>query len=122
MALTDRQAAVVADMTEAEADAWEKLSVAAGAIMKLEPDHPSQHVEYAQAIHVLQRALLARPTYRTIKRATGYNPLRMESPTDPLLEEGKQADDRCPRCGARITFERDSGWTCDNPECDWQGD
>ncbi len=60
----DRQRVISSGMTEAEADAWELLVRAGAAIFALPQQHASTNAEIAQAIHVMQDKLLARPTYR----------------------------------------------------------
>lgn len=51
-------------LTTAELEAWNLLAAAATRIMSLPSQHPMEREEYAHAIHVLQRCLLARPAVR----------------------------------------------------------
>ncbi|MBX9584659.1 MAG: hypothetical protein K2X87_30520 [Gemmataceae bacterium] len=60
----DRDFVIAAGMTEAEADCWGLTARAAGAFFALPKLHPTDEAEVAQAIHVIQNKLLARPTYR----------------------------------------------------------
>jgi hypothetical protein len=60
----DRKHLLAAGFTEAEADCWEAVADAAGKYLDLPVLHKSDQEEVAQAIHVLQYKLLARPAYR----------------------------------------------------------
>lgn len=60
----DRDFVIAAGMTEQEADCWEQIAKAAGMFFELPKLHPSDAQEVAQAIHIVQNKLLARPTYR----------------------------------------------------------
>lgn len=60
----DRKRVLAVGMTEAEADCWALTARAAGAFFQLPKLHPMDDQEVAQAIHVIQNKLLARPTYR----------------------------------------------------------
>jgi hypothetical protein len=69
----DGYAATGADATEIEA--WDALGHVARLMMHdLKPMHPMEKTEYAEALHTLQNALLARPAYRTYLAASGLNP------------------------------------------------
>ncbi|HJZ93902.1 MAG TPA: twin-arginine translocation signal domain-containing protein [Gemmataceae bacterium] len=61
---SDRERVVAAGMTEAEADCWEATANAAGKFFDLPELHPSDKLEVAQAIHIIQHKLLSRPAYR----------------------------------------------------------
>ena len=61
---TDRDFVIAAGMTDAEADCWGLIAKAAGAFFALPVLHPTDAAEVAQAVHVIQHKLLARPTYR----------------------------------------------------------
>lgn len=60
----DRKRVLAVGMTEAEADCWALTARAAGAFFQLPKLHPMDDQEVAQAVHVIQNKLLARPTYR----------------------------------------------------------
>lgn len=60
----DRKRVLAVGMTEAEADCWALIARAAGAFFQLPKLHPMDDQEVAQAVHVVQNKLLARPTYR----------------------------------------------------------
>ncbi len=54
-------------LTDAEADCWVAVAVAAGKFFDLPKLHPMDDHEVAQAIHVIQHKLLSRPAYRKYK-------------------------------------------------------
>ena len=60
----DKQIIMEAGLSEAEAECWRKVAEAAGAFFQLPELHPTDRQEIAQAVHVIQYKLLARPTYR----------------------------------------------------------
>ncbi len=60
----ERKRVMECGMTEAEADCWEFVAKAAGKFFELPDLHPMDDQEVAQAIHIIQHKLLARPTYR----------------------------------------------------------
>lgn len=60
----DRKRVLAVGMTEAEADCWALIARAAGKFFDLPKLHPMDDQEVAQAVHVIQNKLLARPTYR----------------------------------------------------------
>ena len=60
----DRKRVLACGMTEAEADCWALIARAAGKFFDLPKLHPTDDQEVAQAVHVIQNKLLARPTYR----------------------------------------------------------
>lgn len=66
----ERQRVIACGMTEAEADCWVLISLAAGKFFELPKLHPMDDHEVAQAIHVVQNKLLGRPTYRQYKGLT----------------------------------------------------
>lgn len=61
---TDRECVLAAGMTEEEADCWAAAADTAAKFFRLPKLHDSDAQEIAQAIHVIQSKLLARPTYR----------------------------------------------------------
>ena len=60
----DRERVIACGMTEAEADCWEAVAVAAGKFFDLPELHVMDGHEVAHAIHVIQHKLLSRPAYR----------------------------------------------------------
>ena len=60
----DHQRVVAAGMTEEEATCWDAVADAAGKFFALPKLHSMDDHEVAQAIHIIQHKLLARPTYR----------------------------------------------------------
>jgi hypothetical protein len=54
-------------LTDAEADCWVAVAVAAGKFFDLPKLHPMDDHEVAQAIHIIQHKLLSRPAYRKYK-------------------------------------------------------
>ncbi len=62
--LRDRRNCVDAGMSEAEADCWELFVRAGAAFFALPKLHPAADAEFAAAMHVIQKELLSRPTYR----------------------------------------------------------
>ncbi len=60
----DHKRVVAAGMTEDEATCWDAVADAAGKFFALPELHPMDAHEVAEAIHVIQHKLLARPTYR----------------------------------------------------------
>ncbi len=62
--LRDRSNCIAAGMSEAEADCWELFARAGAAFFALPKLHPAADAEFAAAMHVIQKELLSRPTYR----------------------------------------------------------
>jgi hypothetical protein len=60
----DRQRVIGAGLTEAEADCWSAVADAAGKFFDLPKLHVMDDHEVAQAVHIIQHKLLARPAYR----------------------------------------------------------
>ena len=60
---------LTAGMTDEEANCWELAAKLAGGMFALPDPHPMDNHEIAQAIHVIQNKLLARPTYRRYLQA-----------------------------------------------------
>jgi hypothetical protein len=60
----DQQFVMQAGMTREEAECWKLTAEAAGTFFQLPELHPNDAREVAEAIHVIQNKLLARPTYR----------------------------------------------------------
>jgi hypothetical protein len=63
----ERQRVTACGLTDAEADCWVAVAVAAGKFFDLPKLHPMDDHEVAQAIHVIQHKLLSRPAYRKYK-------------------------------------------------------
>lgn len=63
----ERQRVTACGLTDAEADCWVAVAVAAGKFFELPKLHPMDDHEVAQAIHVIQHKLLSRPAYRKYK-------------------------------------------------------
>ncbi|HEX5271426.1 MAG TPA: hypothetical protein VFW33_13100 [Gemmataceae bacterium] len=63
----ERKRVIDCGMTEAEADCWVLIALAAGKFFELPKLHPMDDHEVAQAIHVVQHKLLSRPVYRKYK-------------------------------------------------------
>jgi hypothetical protein len=63
----ERERVVGVGMTDAEADCWVAVAIAAGKFFDLPKLHPMDDQEVAQAIHVIQHKLLSRPAYRKYK-------------------------------------------------------
>jgi hypothetical protein len=64
---TERQRVRACGMTEAEADCWVLIALAAGKFLELPKLHPMDDHEVAHAIHIVQHKLLSRPAYRRYK-------------------------------------------------------
>jgi hypothetical protein len=64
---TERQRVTACGLTDAEADCWIAVALAAGKFFDLPKLHPMDDQEVAQAIHVIQHKLLSRPVYRRYK-------------------------------------------------------
>ena len=60
----DKQAVLSAGMTEQEAEAWSHIAESAKLLLELTEMHTADKREIAEAIHIIQQKLLARPTYR----------------------------------------------------------
>lgn len=63
----ERQRVTACGLTDAEADCWVAVAVAAGKFFELPKLHPMDDHEVAQAIHIIQHKLLSRPAYRKYK-------------------------------------------------------
>ena len=66
----ERRHVTACGLTEAEADCWVAVAVAAGKFFELPKLHPMDDHEVAQAIHIIQHKLLSRPAYRKYKGLT----------------------------------------------------
>lgn len=60
----EHQKLISLGFTQDEADCWEFINRAAGKFFELPELHPSDGLEVAEAVHVIQNKLLSRPTYR----------------------------------------------------------
>jgi hypothetical protein len=67
----ERKRVIACGLTEGEAECWILASKAAATFFELPKLHPMDEQEVAQAIHVLQNKLLARPAYRKYQGMLG---------------------------------------------------